>query len=259
MEKGTPRKTILVLSRGSTFMVDTILHNLTTEGYQAIYGEPSVDVLQTYSEHISMIVFYMGRFMDMEEGLQPAFEYINKLVEQKGIPFATVGNDAEYEILDRYIPRRNERIRLQKPMVVYDLIQQIDDIIHNTGSKKRILLVDDDNVFLKMAYDWLKGNYTVTMAGSGEECLAYLDGHLTDLILLDYSMPGMSGADTLERIRARETTKYIPVVFLTGKNDQESVLRVLSLNPQGYILKTSGKDELLSRVAEVLSRHSPVR
>ncbi len=69
-----------------------------------------------------------------------------------------------------------------------------------------------------------------------------------DLILLDYEMPVTSGPQVLEMLRNDEDTKDIPVIFLTGKDDRESVMSVLSLKPEGYILKTSGKEEIVNTV-----------
>lgn len=65
-----------------------------------------------------------------------------------------------------------------------------------------------------------------------------------DLILLDYEMPVTDGPQVLEMLRSDDETKSIPVIFLTGKDDKESVMSVLALKPEGYILKTSGKEEI---------------
>ncbi|MBP5564189.1 MAG: response regulator, partial [Lachnospiraceae bacterium] len=59
----------------------------------------------------------------------------------------------------------------------------------------------------------------------------------------------------LEMLRSDEDTKYIPVMFLTGKGDKESVMSVLSLKPQGYFLKTIDKIELLEKLKEFFILH----
>ncbi|MBR1741481.1 MAG: response regulator, partial [Lachnospiraceae bacterium] len=70
-----------------------------------------------------------------------------------------------------------------------------------------------------------------------------------DLILLDYEMPVTPGPQVLEMIRSEEKSKDIPVMFLTSKNDRESVEKVLSLNPVRYILKTVGRGEMLAALS----------
>ena len=59
-----------------------------------------------------------------------------------------------------------------------------------------------------------------------------------DLVLLDYEMPVVSGAQVLGMIRSEPATKDTPVIMLTAKDDKESVMSVLSLKPEKYMLKS---------------------
>ena len=63
-------------------------------------------------------------------------------------------------------------------------------------------------------------------------------------------MPVTSGPQVLEMLRADEETKAIPVIFLTGKSDRESVMAVLSLKPEGYFLKSIEREELLNNLKD---------
>ncbi|MBR4707500.1 MAG: response regulator, partial [Pseudobutyrivibrio sp.] len=69
-----------------------------------------------------------------------------------------------------------------------------------------------------------------------------------DLILLDYEMPITDGPQVLEMLRQDDETAKIPVFFLTGRDDKESVVKVLDLKPEGYILKTVTRDELMNKL-----------
>ena len=69
-----------------------------------------------------------------------------------------------------------------------------------------------------------------------------------DLILLDHEMPVTSGPQVLEMLRSDPDTSRIPVIFLTGKGDKESVMQVVALKPEGYFLKTIEKEELLNNL-----------
>nr|MCR5429582.1 response regulator [Lachnospiraceae bacterium] len=125
---------------------------------------------------------------------------------------------------------------------------------------KHILLVDDDVTFLKMMQDWLSGTYTVTIARSGMQAITYIANHTPDLILLDYDMPITSGPQVMEMIRSEPNSTDIPIIFLTGKSDRESVMKVMQLKPQGYLLKNMNRTELLKSVgdffeAEKLKKH----
>ena len=88
------------------------------------------------------------------------------------------------------------------------------------------------------------------MANSGLQAIKWLGKNKADLILLDYEMPVTSGPQVLEMLRSDDDTKDIPVMFLTGKGDKESVMAVLELKPNGYFLKTIGKDELIEKLNE---------
>ena len=88
------------------------------------------------------------------------------------------------------------------------------------------------------------------MANSGLRAIKWLGSNKVDLILLDYEMPVTDGPQVLEMLRSDEETKGIPVIFLTGKDDKESVMSVLALKPEGYVLKTSGKNEIVNTVSK---------
>ena len=121
--------------------------------------------------------------------------------------------------------------------------------------KKSIMIVDDDPSYLNLVRDWLKGTYRITMANSGLQAIKMLGRNKVDLILLDNEMPVTSGPQVLEMLRSDEETKDIPVMFLTGKGDKESVMAVLALRPEGYFLKNIKKEELLENLKEYFILH----
>ena len=132
------------------------------------------------------------------------------------------------------------------------------DVQEAQALKKNILLVDDDASFLKMVKDWLSDDYRVTIVSSGMQAITYIAKNRPDLILLDFEMPVTSGPQVLEMIRSEVGTSNLPVFFLTGKGDKESVTKVLTLKPEGYILKSAGKTELVSQIKDYFERHKSV-
>ena len=119
---------------------------------------------------------------------------------------------------------------------------------------KRLLLVDDDTTFLRMMQNCLGTHYKVAAASSGMKAIEYLANHTVDLILLDHDMPVTSGPQVLEMLRSEPATRHIPVIFLTGKNDRDSVMSVMSLKPEGYILKSAGSDDILKSVQNFFNK-----
>ena len=130
------------------------------------------------------------------------------------------------------------------------LLEANDDL----AKRKSILLVDDDSTFLKMVKDWLSTKYRVTIVTSGIQALMYIADNTPDLILLDYEMPVTSGPQVLEMIRSESKVDSIPVIFLTGKDDQESVMKVLALKPDGYLLKNMERGRLLAAVDDFFEK-----
>ncbi|WP_352398347.1 response regulator [[Clostridium] aminophilum] len=114
--------------------------------------------------------------------------------------------------------------------------------------KKKIVIVDDDLAYLKMMRGSLAQDYSVVPTTNGAQALNIIKVTRPDLVLLDYMMPGMDGADVFAKLRSNPRTAAIPVMFLTGKNDSESVHKVLGEKPEGYILKSMS----ILKIAQVI-------
>ncbi len=80
------------------------------------------------------------------------------------------------------------------------------------------------------------------------QAITYIAAHTPDLILLDYDMPITPGPQIMEMIRSEPNSAGIPIIFLTGKSDRESVMNVMRLKPQGYLLKSLSKEEIIAAV-----------
>lgn len=150
--------------------------------------------------------------------------------------------------------------------VVMDKISLVIEAIHEKNGdilkteeiqkdeRKHIMIVDDDSVTLRMMMNILKDEYKTTVAKSGTAAISLLGSQKPDLILLDYLMPVCDGLQTLQMIRSEESTKDIPVFFLTGVSDADCVKNAMSLKPEGYILKTTEPKEILKRIGDFFAK-----
>ncbi len=120
--------------------------------------------------------------------------------------------------------------------------------------RKHILVIDDDARMLKLVKGHLKDNYNVATAINGRLAMKFLENKKTDLILLDYEMPGESGPDVFRILRENKSTRKVPIVFLTGVDDMQKVQEVLKLKPQGYLLKPIDHDKLISTIEGLLDK-----
>lgn len=108
--------------------------------------------------------------------------------------------------------------------------------------KPKILVVDDSEFLLCRIRNLLTEDYDLIESHSTLSAIKKIAVNRPDLVLLDYEMPICDGKQTLEMIRADKDIADIPVIFLTGRSDKDSIKNVKKLKPEGYILKTMPDD-----------------
>ncbi len=113
----------------------------------------------------------------------------------------------------------------------------------------KILLVDDTPVNIDvLSKSLMNQGYNIFAAPSGDMALKIIDKVKPDLILLDVMMPGLDGFETCQRIKNNESTKDIPVIFITAKSEKSDVVNGFQLGGVDYITKPFNYDEVLKRV-----------
>lgn len=119
----------------------------------------------------------------------------------------------------------------------------------------RILVVDDEpEIVALVAYHLAKAGYRVSTASSGQDALELARRDRPSLIVLDLMLPGLSGFDVLEQLRADESTRDMAVLMLTARRDEPDRIRGLSLGADDYLTKPFSPAELVLRVAAILRR-----
>ena len=118
--------------------------------------------------------------------------------------------------------------------------------------QKKILVVDNDATTLKTIRLFLQDLYDVTLVNSGAQAIDYIVRHKTDLLIIDYRMPMLDGAMTLQSIRYQPNGMRVPALFLTAHTDQETVQRCIRAGAQGIIPKPVSQEVLQSAVASLL-------
>ncbi|MDR1137654.1 MAG: response regulator [Synergistaceae bacterium] len=111
-----------------------------------------------------------------------------------------------------------------------------------------IMVVDDNPVNLRYIEDQLSDAYQVIAAKSGEQALSICSRELPDLILLDIDMPGMSGFETIDSLKANTSFQHVPVIFLTANHDADTEIRGLESGAVDFITKPFEKRILLHRL-----------
>ncbi len=116
------------------------------------------------------------------------------------------------------------------------------------STKPKILLVDDSMTIREGIRRLLVGDYEVSAVQSGVSAIRAITLDKPDLVLLDYDMPVCDGRHVLEMLRSEKEFADVPVIFLTSRDDPESVKKVLSLKPEGYMMKYLKPMEIRNRV-----------
>ena len=119
---------------------------------------------------------------------------------------------------------------------------------------KRILLVDDEQDILDLLkYNLEAEGYETMTATNGLQALE-LAQNSPDLIILDVMLPGKDGWEVIRQLRQTESTKHIPVIFLTAKGGEVDEVVALELGADDYIIKPISIRKLQARVKTVLRK-----
>ncbi|MBR4574506.1 MAG: response regulator [Lachnospiraceae bacterium] len=197
----------------------------------------------------------------IEDGETPNDEvihYLGDAMEEKGLQIMIVGEKNDIDAVRTHFSDGQVFRTFARPVDNAEFVKTVSDYLAKVASgefRKSILVVDDDPQYLTMVREWLKDTYKVSMANSGLQAIKWLGKNRVDLILLDHEMPVTSGPQVLEMLRSDSETSSIPVMFLTGKGDKDSVMSVVALKPEGYFLKGIQKDELLEKLNEFFILH----
>ena len=245
---------IILVSQGISFMVNAIVKNIEENGFKVVRLDPSVDGLEKVKDESSTIVVYLSdAILDAAEFLV----FLKDICIEEDKFLVILGNANEVEKLEEHLPNRIISSVFERPIDMKKFVERLQNYTQATEEhhhRQHLLLVDDDPTFLKMMKEWLSDLYNVTIVTSGAQAMMFVAEHHPDLILLDYEMPVTSGPQVLEMLRSETSTGTIPVFFLTGKDDRESVMKVLSLNPEGYLLKSSTRERIRTAIADFFAK-----
>lgn len=122
----------------------------------------------------------------------------------------------------------------------------------------RVLIVEDEPAIAELIAVNLRHNgFAPIVATDGVVAQRELDDVLPDVILLDWMLPGDSGAVLARRWRQHERTKGVPILMLTARSDEADKIQGLDAGADDYITKPFSTQELLARIRAVLRRRAP--
>ncbi|MFN2241535.1 MAG: response regulator transcription factor [Anaerolineae bacterium] len=123
-----------------------------------------------------------------------------------------------------------------------------------TEAKKVLVAEDEPDIRGLIVFSLQYAGYQVVEALNGDEAVHLAESEQPDLILLDVRMPRMNGYEACALLKSQESTRGIPIVFLSARGQETEIKQGLELGAEEYILKPFAPDELYQRVGSILER-----
>ena len=251
-------KRVLLISSHKSFMVNAMIRNLNGASFEVVHRYPEMgSVLR--SDDLPVIVLI---YLDEDAGQNDEFlVYVGEQLRDQRVSrrMFLIGTDEDLAYVQRMLAGHMIEGVFHRPLNVKELVERLSGLTgqdEEADQKKRILVVDDDGTMLRTLKLWLSDRYHIYMANSGANAMSLLATKPVDLVLLDYEMPVASGPEVLRMIRSQPSTRDVPVMFLTAKNDQESIMSVADLKLENYLLKTMPPDVLLRNIDDFFAKQT---
>ena len=237
---------VMVVSQGTSFAVNAVIRALRTLGFVVRPVNPVPhELIENKKDVWLYLVFLRGM-----TAIPACCEFLGRDAHQLNAGVMLVGSEEALAAARAKLPSDLVRGTFAED-IGFTAIRDAVCALRNANVQRRsLLLVDDDPVFLTTLRQWLSEEYDVVPVSSGAQALQFLAVRTPDLILLDYEMPVLNGPKVLESIRHESALQDLPVFFLTGVDDRSKVRQILTLHPEGYLLKSTPREQLLNTLRE---------
>ncbi len=248
------RKDIVFVTTTKSLIVNALIKALEWGKIDSVIIEPkTVELLEIKDIPSTWLLF-------VDNDLDRYFEFINEIsdyAKEKGITMYVIGTKDDINAFKYNADQDVIRGYFEKPFKSDTIVDKLSEelgIVNASTGRKKILIIDDDEVFLRAMQNLLSGLYRVSIANSGATGMQMAASENVDLVLLDYEMPGLDGPQVLNMMRANVDMRHIPVMFLTSKNDKDSFFKIMTMHPEAYILKSSPKEEILDMLKDYFDK-----
>ena len=256
-------RSVLYIQNGQGLVRKGFENNLITAGYEIIAVPDEPEHIIAHRNEADIVLYYPA----MEESLHTGvtMNLLAEICQDDAKIFCLTGDSADIDNAMGANGARRVSRTFQRPVDIEGFLKDMEyfsELEKDFHRKKTVFVVDDDPGYLSVIEHWLSQDYHVSCFQHPNEALEGLKVVTPDLVLLDYEMPEMDGCSLMKSIRNDFPDPGIPIIFLTGKNDREHVFRILEYKPDGYLLKTSGRETILDTIrrffAETLFKKSVI-
>ncbi len=248
-------KLIIILTYQYSVVVKGIERNLQEEGFNTVLVNDTFDQVGGLAPQADLFLFYLPNDIASDVAKIEKFAKVCAKINTYGKNMVILGEKKDRKDIMNGRYGADDFVWLDRPVDIKNLVNEMKVAMARpvvTGDKKRILIIDDDPSYASMVREWIKDTYKTDVVTSGMHAITFLLKNPVNLILLDYEMPVVDGPQVLQMLREEEATSNIPVIFLTGNGTKEAVTRVMELKPEGYVLKSTTREDLLNYLSKKL-------
>jgi CheY-like chemotaxis protein len=251
-------KRIAIILQQYSIVVRGVERKLKELGYNVTVMEPNPELIKDNAPLTDLFVLYLPKDSKNRAEDEQKFDIMGQICEtiqacEKSM--LVIGEKNYRSSLMDISPIFGNCEWVDRPVDMKLLAAAVEKALTSDGQpkvRKHILIVDNDPAYASMVRTWIKEFYDVDILTAGKQTLSFLIKKKVDLVLLDYEMPVMNGPQVLQMLRQELSEVLPPIVFLTGVSTPEEVKKVLSLKPDGYVLKSKTREQLLEYLAEKL-------
>ena len=246
-------KNICIITYQFSVVVKGLEKELINLGYEVSMVGDNLEDIQAFTTVSDLFLLYMADDVTDHADVVRNLLRICDTITDAGKRLIVIGAEKARDSLYREVPPMIDYPWVERPVEMRVLKQEINrelQRIEEINRRMKILIVDDDPTYAAMVKQWLIADYDVDVVNDGMATIAHLMKNKVDLVLLDYEMPVVDGSQVLEMLQSHPQTSKIPVVFLTGVKSKKSVEKVVKLHPEGYILKSITRDQLVATLEE---------
>ena len=242
----TPERTMIYIGQEKHIVTQAVENRLTEAGFRVIAIPSDIDAINKNRHNTDIFLCYLDYTSPKTEIVM---HYLADLCRDEHKSMCLIVDNATRAQVKKMGSSQWAAHIYVRPLDMNDVaddLTELADAHDEFRRRKTLLVVDDDSDFLMIMNYWLHTYYDVVGVTSGVEAVNYLQHHpLPDLILLDYRMPEMTGIEVLKQIKGLAEFREVPVIMLTGEENESLDMRIVQHRPDGYLLKTCRKSELL--------------
>ncbi len=245
---------ILLIGQEHEYFVTSIKREMEQRNYKVEICPPVVSTVNQACEKAKICLLYV----EAANTLKEMFAFLKENAYEKKIEVCLVGDKGEVNQAEKTIGVYNVGKKFLRPVDAKEISDGLEILYEKSlknNERKSILIIDDEPECLRRTQQILHNQYKTYVANSGLSAAMLLAKHHVNLILLDYYLPVVDGSKILKMLKTEPATADIPVIFLSGIEDEEAVKYTKKLGAEGYIYKNSAAEKLATTISDYFAKN----